>query len=157
MVKLNILIGAFVLSVLNYITCNAQRQVPVPNAPYPVSIVKLLANPDFYHGKKVHIRGYLHYKFENSAIYFTKEHADRLMGYDAIWVRYKPGLSDSLKINLKTFDEKYVSIMGIFNKDEFGHMGSYAGVIENVSAIRELVDFSRKSKRYYKKMGINIE
>ena len=94
---------------------HAQQRVPVSNAPYPVSIIKLLATPDFYHGKKVAIEGYLHNKFEDSALYFTRDHADRLMGYDAVWVRYKPTLSDSLKVDLKTFDEKYVRIV-VFNK-----------------------------------------
>gem|GEM_PF-2677029 len=150
--RLSVLLIFFSSSLIIY----AQRKVPVPNAPYHVSIIKLLANPDFYHGKKVTIMGYFHYKFEDSALYFTKDHADRLMSFDAIWIRYKPGLSDSLKINLNDLDEKYVGIMGIFNKDEFGHMGSYAGVIENTTAIWELVDFSQKSRRYYKKMGIRL-
>jgi hypothetical protein len=43
-----------------------------PNEEFNNSIVRLLANPDRYHGKKVRIEGNLRVEFEGTAIYYRK-------------------------------------------------------------------------------------
>lgn len=105
-----------------------------------VSMVKILANPEAYNNKKVQIAGYLHFKFEDSALYFSKDHADHLISSNAFWIKYDTTVTDSLKPN--DFDEKYVMIVGTFYSDQYGHMGSFAGTV--------IVEGIRKLKKWYK-------
>ena len=113
-----------------------------------VSVIHILANPDKYHNEEVIVTGYLHYKFEDYAIYLSKEHADYLLNEYALSIR----LGDSLTIeklsdckyvqipkeNIKQLNCKYVSIKGTFNKHKLGHLGAYHGSIENINHIYEL-------------------
>jgi hypothetical protein len=63
--------------------------VPVSQKqPESVSIIRLIATPEKYHGKFVRVEGYLHNQFENSAIYLSKDDADHLIGKNALWVWY---------------------------------------------------------------------
>ena len=55
-----------------------------------VSIVHLVANPEKYDGKRVQVFGYLHVRFEDSALYLSKDDADHLIGVNAVWVKYDP-------------------------------------------------------------------
>ncbi len=122
-----------------------QSVLPSHNAPFRVSMIKLIANPDFYHGKQVVVQGFAHNQFEDCAIYFSKTHADYLMSFDALWLDFSEKLADSVK--LSAYDKKYVSVVGTFNKDRFGHMGSFAGTIENIISIRELENLNTSKKK----------
>ena len=111
--------------------------------PESVSIIRLIATPEKYHGKFVGIEGYIHNQFENSAIYLSKDDADHLIGKNALWVWYaekvqKEALDSKQEPdNLRYFDRKYVLIEGVFNKDDHGHLGAYSGSIKKVTRIME--------------------
>src|SRR5262249_46308494 len=113
--------------------------------PEDVSLIQLIATPEKYHGKFVRVKGYLHNQFEDSAIYFTKDDADHLIGENALWVSYsekvqKQTLDPKQKVdNLRYFDSKYVLIEGYFDKDGHGHLGAFAGTIGRATRIMELI------------------
>ena len=114
-----------------------------------VSIIQLLSNPNKYHNQKIVVSGFLHYRFEDSALYFSKDHADHIINENAFWIDY----SDSLKLyylkngnsitgslnEISILNSKYVSVKGTFNKNSFGHLGAFPGTIQNVFEIRELI------------------
>ncbi len=89
----------------------------------------------------------MHLNFEDHAIYFSKNHADFLIGSDAFWIDF----SDTVKVfdmdisnskvvglkDLKNLNNKYVTLKGIFNKNNNGHLASYSGAIENITEIHE--------------------
>ena len=114
-------------------------------APF-VSLWQIIANPESYHNRRIVVTGFLHLKFENSALYASKEDADYLIGKNAVWVTYS---TDDLKLvprnqtsklsrsDLDYFDGKYVTLEGIFNKNDCGHMGSYSGTIQHVTRVFE--------------------
>jgi len=112
---------------------------PQPTAtgrPEAVSIVDLLARPDAYDGKFVRLDGFLHVKFEGTAVFMTKEHADYLMCKYGLWVSFKDG-----DVKARDFDCKYVLLEGIFNKANKGHMGLWSGELRDVSRVTEKTRF----------------
>jgi hypothetical protein len=123
---------------------------PVVEKPQSVSLVQLLASPEEYHGRFVRVEGFLHNKFENSALYLSKQDADYLIGKNAVWVSYSDGVqrqprgdsNDEQEKDLSYFDRKFVLLEGRFDKDIRGHMGAYSGGLKDVTRIMEL-------KRYY--------
>jgi hypothetical protein len=52
-----------------------------------ISLIQFLANPDRYHGVKVAVSGYLHWRFEDAALYLSKTDADYLNTTNAIWIQ----------------------------------------------------------------------
>ncbi len=110
-----------------------------PIDPIDVSVINLIATPEKYNNKYIQVEGYVHIKFEDMALYLSKESADYLNGQNAIWLDFN---KDFLKIepqnytNLWNFDCKYVLIEGVFDKNDSGHMSSFAGSINNVRRIK---------------------
>ncbi|MBK7103801.1 MAG: hypothetical protein IPH62_00755 [Ignavibacteriae bacterium] len=114
-----------------------------------ISILQLLSNPEKYHNQIVTVSGFLHNKLEDSALYFSKDHADFGIIENSIWLEY----SDSLTVHysnqgdltldsqsdIKRLDCRYVELRGRFNKNELGHFDVFPGTIENITEISELL------------------
>jgi hypothetical protein len=108
--------------------------------PSRVPLVRLLANPEAYDGQRVAVSGFLHAKFEDSALYLTKDDADYLTE-NAIWVSYSSTCTfvplstsgkESGRATEANLDGRYVELIGVFNANNNGHMGMFAGAIEQV-------------------------
>lgn len=98
---------------------------------YPVSMIRILANPEAYKGKTVRVEGILHLNFEDSRLYLTKEHADHLSCENAIDVQLsnkrlslepahsKKALFENYSAMPKSnyFNDKYVMLEGTFDKN----------------------------------------
>jgi hypothetical protein len=111
-----------------------------------ISLVRLISNPDRFENAYVQTGGYLHYRFEDCALYISKTEADYLHGLNAVWVTF----AESVKMvsltplphgarddSLACFDGKYVSVRGRLNRLKKGHMGAFAATLEDVEVIRE--------------------
>jgi hypothetical protein len=131
-----ICLGLLVLGIASPIFCQSR-----------VSFVNLLANPEKYDGKKIIVSGVLHFQFEDSSLYMHKDDADYLILANGIWVDYARERTLSARCSkefvasgskLDYFDGKYVSLTGVFNMKSHGHMGAFAGTLEEVSDIFEL-------------------
>ncbi len=110
--------------------------------PLSVSLIQIIANPEKYNGKFVRIGGYLHNKFEDSGLYLSKDHADRLMGREGIWISYsnKLTLQPKTEEGIRYFDTKWVLLEGIFqykSENGHGHMGAFSGELKNTTRILE--------------------
>jgi hypothetical protein len=111
-----------------------------------VSLLNLISMPEKYDGKLVRVEGYLHQKYEDNGLYISKEAADYMLSHNAVWLTYGDSLvvqhhEASKKLNkkdMKEFDGSYVLIEGVFRAAERGHMGMYAGGIDNVSRIMQI-------------------
>ncbi|WP_299991298.1 hypothetical protein [uncultured Pontibacter sp.] len=110
--------------------------------PERVSLIKLLANPDEYHGKKIMVTGFLHLELEDNSLYFSREHANYLSTENAIWVNLGKNIrvedKEGSQTSIDALNRKYVMIIGKFNKDRTGHMGLFSGEIEDIERIFEL-------------------
>ena len=133
------LLGAGLLALLLFFAPMA----PCEEEPEHVSLIQLIASPDKYHGRFIRVNGYLHNKFEDSALYLGKTDGDYLICKNAVWidfaekVRLEPR-SEAKPITARYFDCKYVLVEGRFNKNDHGHMDLAAGSIENVTRVMEL-------------------
>jgi hypothetical protein len=140
----------YLLSIMLVLLLAAMAPTRPAERPQAVSLVQLLASPEKYHGQLVRIEGFLHNKFENSALYLSKQDGDFLIGKNAVWVSYSDEVQlqprDDTKSKkergLSYFDRKFVLLEGRFDKDVRGHMGAYSGGLTGVTRIMEL-------KRYY--------
>jgi uncharacterized protein YdeI (BOF family) len=92
-----------------------------------VSIVDVIANPRYFHGKQIHMTGYLNVAFKSSAIYLHHE--------DYIWDlrsnRIKLAVPHTWLEGAECKNNTYVSIKGIFNAD-VAYKGFARGVLEEV-------------------------
>lgn len=88
-----------------------------------LSLIKLIANPVEFNGKNITISGFLHYQFEDSRLYLSKEDADYLNVSNSIKVDYgdslfmQASLASEIK-NVKSlsyFDGKFVTLNGDFD------------------------------------------
>jgi hypothetical protein len=123
------------------------QSAPIETVPF----VKLLASPETYTGKRVRVAGFLHVKFEDSALYLTKDDGDFVTLANAVWIEYDSNPSLELqerkrtgetRNDLKQFDGKYVLLEGTFTPDRRGHLGAFQGTIEKVTRVLE-------KKRWY--------
>ncbi|KAA1257268.1 hypothetical protein LF1_54170 [Rubripirellula obstinata] len=113
--------------------------VVYPNAHSSPSFVDVLANKERYDGKRIRIFGFLHVAFEGTAIFYSKDHADRLISSEAIWASFDTSAMPNEDIGPKEFHRQWVLIEGTFNMDSRGHLSAYSGELESIDRI-ELAD-----------------
>ena len=95
-----------------------------------VSLVKLIANPEKYNGKRIQVIGYLHLEFEGNAIYLHEEDFKRRISANSFWVEFSSKLTK--KRDLNKFNDKYVIIIGTFNVNEKGHMRMFGETLDDI-------------------------
>lgn len=97
---------------LNAISCAHQRHAQY-NEPF-VSFTQLLARPELYHGKDVCVEGFLHFRYEDVALYFSREHANYGQNRSAFWLSFDMKRLPP-ELLLQDFDGRYVSVSGKFD------------------------------------------
>jgi hypothetical protein len=103
-----------------------------------VSMIRLIANPERYHGKPVHVEGFLRVGFEDNAIYLSREDANYLITKNGLGVTIVYEDWEKLGKKPEDFKNSYVLIEGLFDKDNRGHLGMNSGSIRDVWRVREL-------------------
>ena len=98
-----------------------------------ISIISLIANPDRYDGKKVLIRGFVVIEFEGDAIYLSETDYRQMLSKNAIAIDTGTRLAD-----LKKMSGRYITLEGVFNASNLGHLGLFSGTIINITRI---IDF----------------
>lgn len=132
---------------LDTVKVEAERPQPLSR----VSLVHLLARPEAYADQTVVVSGYLHVRFEDSALYLSKTDGDYLRGENAAWVEYAERcVVEALPIYerrpcdqaLREMDGRYVRLQGRFVPGVGGHMNLFNATLEHVSWVEE-------SRRWY--------
>jgi hypothetical protein len=95
-----------------------------------LSMIDLIANPELFDGKKVIVKGYVHFEFEGNAIYLHKE--DFLYGIDrnSLW------LSLSSIDRAKKFpdcQDSYAVVRGTFKAGIGGHNDMASGELHDIA------------------------
>jgi hypothetical protein len=115
----------------------------------PVSIIRVIANPQEFNGKRVMITGYLITSFEKSAVFLNSESYDRGLFANAIWLQFPPEMTNAERNH---FSKQYVSIQGTFHADLKGHINAFSGTLgnlEKVDVIPSEASFRRKLAYQY--------
>ncbi|MCP4268263.1 MAG: hypothetical protein GY777_22265 [Candidatus Brocadiaceae bacterium] len=95
-----------------------------------ISIINLIGSPEKYDGKPVRFTGFLFLEFEGNAIYLHKSDKDNHIYKNGLWFEL------SKKEYLK-YHNKYVTIEGVFNAKDKGHLGLWSGSIQKVTRVFE--------------------
>jgi hypothetical protein len=97
-----------------------------------VSLINLIATPARFNGRRVRVIGYLHLEFEGDAIYLDQESFDNGVDANAIWVNLPAWATVS---KTQPLNDKYVLIQGQFDASDHGHMGQFAGSIDQIERL----------------------
>jgi hypothetical protein len=105
-----------------------------------VSLVRLIANPEQYHNRRIRVKGFLVVEFEGTGIYLSRDDANHLIRVNGFRVSF-----DRTKVPLDgphgpaRFANQYVALEGTFNMDNPAH---WQGAIIDVDRVRALDDYS---------------
>ena len=100
-----------------------------PRLPNFVSLVRLLASPHEFDGRRVLVFGVAKIQFEGNALYLHKEDFVWGLYTNAIWIDVPPESWEEWK----RYSGKYVAIDGTFNAQRHGHMDVFGGTIERIT------------------------
>ena len=95
---------------------------------YDTSITQLLARPEVYDGKRVRLKGYIHFQFEGNGIYPRREDEHGHLYRNGLWVQVKDGVSLPLECQ-----DRYVLVEGTFVARHHGHYGLLRGAVTDIT------------------------
>jgi hypothetical protein len=97
--------------------------------PRSVSLVALIANPDFFDSQLVRVVGFCHLELEGNALFLHREDSDRVMLAQAVQL----DISSPLPAGFRQLSDSYVIIEGRFDAKRKGRARAYAGAIGSIS------------------------
>ena len=100
--------------------------------PEIVSLIRLIAAPHEYDGKRIVVIGVPRIDFESYGLYLHKEDFDQGLTKNALWI-VVPNDKDA---EWKALEGQYVLVDGIFSAQNTGHMGMYSGAISKITRFR---------------------
>lgn len=98
----------------------------------PVSLVRLLAAPERYDGRKVRVSGFVTLGFEDLGVHLDKNAYEAGARMNALWLDPPKWLTPRATRKL---DRRYGEIAGTFDATEHGHMGLYAAALTDLRRI----------------------
>ena len=108
------------------------------NQSVSVSLINLIATPERYHGKLVHVTGYISLGVEDNSICPMKV---KISSKDCIWINIDSGpyetKADEKRILKKMtilhkFKGKVATIKAKFDQENQGHFGSSSGALTDI-------------------------
>ncbi len=101
-----------------------------------VSLIRLIATPEKFDGKKVRVKGFLNLEFEGTAIFLNKEDSENYIPKNAIWIDVSKKFIYAVHSSI--LNQRYVVLEGVFDVNNLGHESTYSGGIKNISKIKLL-------------------
>ena len=92
-----------------------------------VSLIRLIADPGSYDGKRVRLAGFMHLDFEANGLYVHKEDKDRHLYKNGLWV------SVGKIVESAECQDAYVLIEGTFHARDRGHMSLWSGSVSDIT------------------------
>jgi opacity protein-like surface antigen len=98
------------------------------------SLIRVLAHPEKYDGKRIQLIGYYHSEFEESALYLTKDDATHLNTQNGVWIGGTAVNADTNRVN--RVKEGFVRVIGTLSyesKHGAGHMGLWPAEVKDIT------------------------
>lgn len=113
----------------------------------PVSLVRLLAAPERYDGRKVRVSGFMTLGFEDLGVHLDEDAYEAGLRMNALWLDRPNWLTPTATRNL---NRRYGEVAGTFDASEHGHMGAYAAALTDLRRIEPIFtesDYQRSRVR----------
>lgn len=96
-----------------------------------VSLIALIADPARFHSKKILVEGILRFEFECQGLFLNEADAKRLVTMNAAWL----DLDEKILAwkTMRGLSGKWVTIIGIVDAKDTGHMGMFSLRIKNIA------------------------
>lgn len=98
----------------------------------PVSLVRLLATPERYDGRRVRVSGFLTLGFEDLGVHLDENAYEAGLRMNALWLDPPNWLTPTATRKL---NRRYGEVAGTFDASEHGHMGVYAAALTDLRRI----------------------
>jgi hypothetical protein len=92
-----------------------------------ISLIQLIVQPEKFAEQRVQVIGLCALEFESKAIWISKDDLRYGITRNAVW------LDIALTDQSRKYDRKCVFVEGRFTAKSKGHLGLYAGTIEDIS------------------------
>ena len=103
-----------------------------------VSIIRLIANPYDYHGKKVRVDGVGNLQFEGNGLYLSENDYIYNLRKNSLWIELG---ENATPLELaERCNGRYVVVEGTFDMENTGHMGLRSGSIVDITLYLPLHD-----------------
>jgi hypothetical protein len=116
---------------------------PDPGQPVAVSLIRLIANPEAFDGKRVRVIGYVRIEHEGHAIYLHREDYMKGLGKNGLWLSTNDSAPEGSREG--AVNNRYALIEGRFSAKMTGHRGGWSGSIREITRM-EPWDFDRDKK-----------
>ncbi len=93
------------------------------------STIRLIADPERYHGESVRVVGFLSQSFEVCGLFVSESDHVHAVTKNAIWLELATS-SDTERLN-----HSYVVVEGFFDAHSHGHLGMWSGTIRDISRV----------------------
>jgi hypothetical protein len=103
---------------------------PDDDRPVEVSLIQLIADPDRFDGKLVHVCGFVRIEHEGTAVYLHRDDCEHMLTRNGFWLSANdatPAGSREADVN-----DRYSLIEGRFSAKERGHLGLWSGSIGQI-------------------------
>lgn len=101
---------------------------------YRPSLLELVIRPEWYDGGQVEVAGVLAQGLEESALYASTEDYTQMHGSSAVWLRIA-----KCPAGCQPLVGEWVTVTGRFRPTERGHMGMFAGTIDEAVVVKRAV------------------
>lgn len=116
------------------------RASAADDRPVAVSLIRLIADPAAFDGKRVQVFGYVRVEHEGTAVYLHRDDCEHMLTKNGLWLAANdaaPGGSREAAVN-----DRYALVEGRFNAGMKGHLGLWSGSIEAISRLEPWVPVS---------------
>jgi len=103
--------------------------------PERISVERLIAQANAFHGRRVRVRGFAHVAADNSGLYPTKEDADEWRGKRGLWLDVSTRRADPV--------DQVVEVEGTFDQVNQGFQNNWSGSITNVFRLKKYDESAR--------------
>ncbi len=122
--------SALAIAILAGLICYAQP--PRDEQVVDVSLIRLIASPEQFQGKRVRVIGYCRMEHEGNAIYIHSDFAKYGVTRNALWL--EP--SAEMKTNEGKIDQCYILVEATFDIRNQGHQRLFSGTLSEITRFR---------------------
>ncbi len=138
---LGLLVALALASTFNQPTPAAQP--PDPDRVIDVSLIRLIATPEAFDGKRVRAHGFVRVEHEGTSVYLHREDYKHSLTKNGLWLQASDAAAPASRE--AAVNDRYALIEGRFSAKDTGHRGMWSGAIKDITRM-EPWEFPERQK-----------